>query len=116
MPFRGAELHFQDIIQAIGFIDSFIAGMTFTDYLEDDKTRAAVERKLQIVTEAAYRLTPADEALCPTIDWKDLRGMGNVLRHAYHRLEDERIWQTVTQDLPILRGAVEATLRIHFAA
>jgi uncharacterized protein with HEPN domain len=36
---------------------------------------------------------------------------GNVLRHDYPRVKDPRVWQIVTNDLPPLKGAVEAMLR-----
>jgi uncharacterized protein with HEPN domain len=114
MPFRGARLHYSDILSAIALVEEFVGSMDFAAYQIDAKTRAAVERELQIITEAAYRLTPEDESLCPGPDWKALRGMGNILRHAYHRINDEAVWATVREDLPPLKAAVETTLNTHF--
>jgi uncharacterized protein with HEPN domain len=37
--------------------------------------------------------------------------LGNVLRHAYDQVVDQRIWDVVTNQLPALRAAVEAMLR-----
>jgi uncharacterized protein with HEPN domain len=84
--------------------------MDFLAYQLDDKTRSAVERQLQILTEAAKVLGTTAEYLCPGPDWKGLRGMGDLLRHAYHRIDDEIIWDTVTLELTPLRLAVEKTL------
>jgi uncharacterized protein with HEPN domain len=36
--------------------------------------------------------------------------MGNFLRHSYHRVSDEIVWNTVKDDLPLLRGIVEKAL------
>jgi uncharacterized protein with HEPN domain len=47
---------------------------------------------------------------CPAIDWKGYRGMGNFLRHSYHRVSDEIVWNTVKDDLPLLRRIVEKAL------
>jgi len=46
-------MHFQDMLKAIVLIEQFTHGMDFPAYAADIKTRAAVERELQILTEAA---------------------------------------------------------------
>lgn len=90
--------------------------MEFAAYVDDVKTKAAVERELQIVTEAAYRLKPEDEVLCPGPDWRRIRGMGNILRHEYDRVDDEAVWNTVKDDLPALKRDVENALVTQFPA
>jgi uncharacterized protein with HEPN domain len=40
------------------------------------------------------------------VDWKGFRGMGNVLRHGYHRIDDEIVWNTVKEELPPVKAAV----------
>ena len=111
MPFRNAQTHFEDILQSIDHIDEFLAGIDFEEYREDRKTRSAVERELQIITEAAIRLGDEAETLCPGPDWKGFRGMGNILRHVYHRVDDEIVWNTVKEELPPMRTAVSNALR-----
>ncbi len=53
MPFSDPERHLRDILESIGQIHEFIGEMSFSAYENDGKTRAAVERKLQILTEAS---------------------------------------------------------------
>ena len=88
LPFRNARIHFEDILSSIALIENFTAGMRFEQYRADPKTRSAVERQLQIITEAAYRLGPEANCLCDGPDWKGWTGMGTILRHAYHRIDD----------------------------
>jgi uncharacterized protein with HEPN domain len=114
VSFKGPETHFRDMLKAIALIEQFVGDMDFAAYAADIKTRAAVERELQILTEAAYRLKPEDEPLCPEPDWRKIRGMGNFLRHAYDRLNDEAVWITVKDDLPTLKQAVSKALAVHF--
>jgi uncharacterized protein with HEPN domain len=78
-------------------------------YRADDKTKAAVERKIQVLTEAIIRLDDESGAY-PEIDQKEYRGMGNILRHSYHRVDDGIVWNTVKEDLPDLRGIVQKLL------
>jgi uncharacterized protein with HEPN domain len=108
------EDHFHDILQAIAHIENFVAGMTLEAYLADFKTKFAVERQFQILSEAAYRLGSDAETLCPGPDWTGLRGMGNLLRHAYHRTEDEAIWKAINLELTPLKQAVTKALATHF--
>jgi uncharacterized protein with HEPN domain len=111
LPFRSAQTSLRDILESIALIDAFVANMDFHAYLGDAKTRSAVERQLQIISEAAVRLGEEAELRCPGPDWKGLRGMGNVPRHQYHRVDDQIVWDTVKDELPGLREAVTKALR-----
>ena len=74
------------------------------------KPSPAVERKLQVISEAAIRLGDQAEVLCPTLPWRNIRGIGNWLRHQYDRVDVEAIWHTVVDDLPPLQSAVVRAL------
>jgi uncharacterized protein with HEPN domain len=110
LPFREARLSLQDILDAIGQIKDFTAGMNFEAFRADAKTIAAVERKLLVISEAAIRLGDEAEALCPGLPWRDIRGIGNWLRHQYDAVDAEAVWQTVIDDLPPLQAAVTDAL------
>jgi uncharacterized protein with HEPN domain len=104
LPFSDAQRLFSDILESIDQIDRFIANMDFAAYKQDEKTKAAVERKMQILTEAVIRLEQTEgRGAHPEIDWSAYRGMGNFLRHSYHRVSDEIVWNTLKDDLPVLR-------------
>ncbi len=110
MPFSDPERHLRDILESIDLIGEFIRDMDFSSYQGDEKTQAAVERKIQILTEAVIRLEMEGPDSFPEIDWKAYRGMGNFLRHSYHRVSDEIVWNTVQDDLPLLKRIVERAL------
>jgi uncharacterized protein with HEPN domain len=95
-----------DILESLGLIEEFTSGMDFDTFGSDSKTMAAVERKLQIISEAAIRLGPEAEELCPGLPWRDIRVIGNWLRHEYLRVEVQTIRKTATNDLPPLKAAV----------
>jgi len=111
LPFNDPEQLFKDILDSIERIDQFIAGMDLTAYQQDEKTKAAVERKIQILTEAIIRLEQTEgRDAHPEIDWSAYRGMGNFIRHSYHRVSDEIVWNTLKEDLPVLRQIVRNKL------
>lgn len=106
MPFKDEDNSLRDIADAIGMIELFTADMDFEAFREDLRTVAAVERKLQIISEAAIRLGEGAERRCPGVPWRDIRGIGNWLRHQYERIELSVIWNTVQSDLPPLKASV----------
>ena len=97
---------FGDIADPIAMIEQFTSGMDFEAFRSNPMAVAAVERKLQIISEAAIRLGSEADRRCPDQPWRDIRGIGNQLRHAYERIELDTIWSTVTDDLPPLKAAV----------
>jgi uncharacterized protein with HEPN domain len=111
LPFRDNETHLRDILEGIDLIESFLADMDFHLYETDLKTKSAVERQLQIITEAAKRLGGDAETLCPGPDWKGFCRMGDILRHGYHKVDDEIVWNTVKDELPIMRETIAKALR-----
>jgi uncharacterized protein with HEPN domain len=84
--------------------------MDLNAYRADPKTQAAVERKIQIISEAAVRMKEDAETLCPGPPWRDIRGMGNWLRHQYDRINAETVWYTIENDLPPLKQAISRIL------
>jgi len=106
LPFSDSILPFTDILESVQSIEDFTRGFTFETFEQDARTIAAVERKLQIISEAAIRLGDRAEALCPGLPWHNIRGLGNGLRHEYHRIDMATIWNTVTEGLPPLKAAI----------
>jgi uncharacterized protein with HEPN domain len=96
----------RDIADAIDAIRQFTLGLDAGTFRADVKTVAAVERKLQVISEAATRLGDEAETLCPGLPWRDIRGIGNWLRHQYDHVDVDSIWRTVIDDLPQLESAV----------
>jgi uncharacterized protein with HEPN domain len=71
----------------------------------DEKTRDAVERCLERISEAAKKLGSAVEEAQPNIPWRNIRGLGNVLRHDYDAVDDVAIQHIIEQELGPLRQA-----------
>ena len=110
MPFSEPSLSLTDIRDAIIAIEQFTEDMDFAAFRSEPKTIAAVERKLQVISEAAVRLGAQAEKLCPGLPWHNIRGIGNWLRHQYDRVDIETLWNTVADDLPPLKVAVHRAL------
>jgi uncharacterized protein with HEPN domain len=81
MPFEDARSNLEDILAGVRLVEQFVDGMNLDSYRRDEKTQAAVGRKLLVISEAAVRLKGDAETLCPGVPWRDIRGSGNWLRH-----------------------------------
>lgn len=107
MP-RDWQLRIADIIEACAAVQDYTRGMNFEEFLNDRKTRDAVIRNLAIIGEAAKDLPPEARALAPTIDWRDVCGMKDILTHEYFRVDEAIVWNVVEAEIPKLLTSLQA--------
>jgi uncharacterized protein with HEPN domain len=82
-------------------------GYSLEALLADARTRRALERTLEVLGEAANRVSvPARDAL-PQVPWAQIIGQRNVIAHGYAVLDHSRLFRTVTNDLPGLIAVLE---------
>lgn len=99
-----------DIVENIERIDSYMRGLDRDSFRKDGRSRDAVERCLERVCEAAFRLGDVAAELMPDQRWSDIRGMGNRLRHAYDRIRFDVLWNVITKNLPALKVEAQHAL------
>lgn len=56
---------------------------------------------------ASRRIPDNVKSQQPQIDWKGMADFGNLLRHAYHRVDPKLLWLSAERDLPPLKTFVE---------
>lgn len=95
-----------DMIEALLGIEEAVAGKTFDDYRSSWVLRHAIQRGIEIISEASRSLPDEVTRLEAQLPWKQIRAIGNVLRHEYHGLSDRIIWGVVVDELPELLAAV----------
>ncbi|MGD9938007.1 MAG: DUF86 domain-containing protein [Methanoregulaceae archaeon] len=72
--------------------------------------RAAAERLLTVIGEAAKNVSPGFRALHPEIPWKGMAGLRDRLVHHYFGVDYEAVWATIIDDLPGMEVQVRAAL------
>ncbi len=107
---RPPLVYLRDILEEIEFIKQTMSNLSFEQYLGSKKTRYAVERSLEIISEASRGIPAADQAEHPDIPWRQIRDIGNVLRHAYFGMMHPRIWAIVRDDLGPLETAIRSIM------
>ena len=101
---------FADILENLERIQDYVAGLDREAFGGDTLRRDAVERCLERICEAAFRLGEKAAELAPSQPWGDIRGLGNRLRHAYDRIDLDILWNTVRDRLPSLKADAQQAL------
>jgi len=89
---------------ALGFVQS----RQRSDLDTDTMFRFALTRAVEIIGEAASKVSVAGRAAAPAIEWPVIVGMRNRLAHAYFDVNTDILWKTVTIGLPVLLQQLRA--------
>ena len=99
-----------DILDAIQWILRMTEGKSLADYRKDRPLRDAVERNIERLSEASRHIPSELKDRHPTLPWRQIAQVGNILRHSYRKVDHAMVWEIVELDLAPLRVAVESML------
>ncbi|MEO1209326.1 MAG: DUF86 domain-containing protein [Cyanobacteria bacterium J06638_20] len=99
-----------DMVRAIQYAQNFTEGFTFDEYVNDLRTVSAVERQLEILGEATSRISEEFREAHPSIDWRRIVGLRNVVIHRYDDVDQGIVWNIVQSDLTPLLDQLNALL------
>ena len=110
---RSVWLRLTDILDGIAGIGVTVAGASFAEYAQNWTMRRAVERGIEIISEASRHLPDELKGQYPQIYWREIAAIGNLLRHEYGKVDDQIIWRVVQEYLPELRAVVLDMLKLE---
>lgn len=96
------EAYLLDILLAARKIVRFSRGYDAEKFAADEVLQHAVMRLIQIIGEAARKISPAYKEAHPQIPWTQIIGMRNRLVHEYFQVETDIVWEVVEKDIPAL--------------
>ncbi len=111
MPSEKPARRLEDIVENARAALRYTADMDESSFAENRLVYDAVERCLERISEAAAKLGELALVLVPDQPWRDIRALGNRLRHDYDDISQDRLWDIVRTDLPSLCAACEDALR-----
>ena len=100
-----------DIFEAGKIIREYVSKKSRDDFLRDSLCQDAVIRRLEIIGEAARRISEKTQQSFPELPWGEMIGMQNRLIHKYDDLDVEILWDTVTRDIPDLIEKLDPILK-----
>lgn len=94
--------YLKDMLNAAKLVQSFTMDISLESFQDDLMCQSAVTRQLEVIGEAARRISVKSQEAITDIPWRQIIGMRNRIVHEYDRLNVDRIWQTVQFSLPPL--------------
>lgn len=91
-----------DMLRAAKEVQAFVKGKSLDDYLGDYVLQAAVERKVEIIGEAARKVSQDFKDAHAEIPWRPITAQRHVLAHDYGEIKQENIWRVATLRVPEL--------------
>lgn len=94
--------YLRDMLDACARIARFVRGKTLDDYRADELLRSAVERQIEIIGEAARRLSQTFRTAHAEVPWRPIIAQRHILAHEYGEIEDDLIWRVAMVHVPAL--------------
>jgi len=99
MSKRVNVLLLQDISEAIEKVLSYTKGMSFEEFISDDKTMDAVHRNFEIIGEAANKVSDDYKQTNSNIEWYKLTALRNRIIHEYFGVDNSIIWNIIQNNI-----------------
>ena len=99
--------HLLDILSSARMIQSYIESVVLDEFLRDTKLQDSVIRRLEIIGEAAGRVSAQFREKHPEIPWSEMRGMRNRMIHHYDDVDLHIVWNTAQDNIPQLLELLE---------
>ena len=96
-----------DILKAANLALNYLGSKTKEEFFKDIQCQDAVIRRLEIIGEAAGRVSVSTTTKFPNLPWKKMVSMRNIMIHEYEDVDLGIVWDTVQNDLPPLITLLE---------
>lgn len=111
MSERTPILFLNDILKSIQKIKKYTKGKTYDEFINDDLLVDGVVRNLEVIGEAVKNIPANFRKRYPSIEWKRIAGLRDILIHEYFGIDYELLWDIVENKIPYLGKQIEAVLK-----
>lgn len=110
MSQRDDQVYIGHMVDTANKAIDFVTGLSREDFDNNEQLRLAVTHLLQIIGEAARRVSLDFRNIHPEIPWKAIVGMRSKVVHDYLNVDEDVVWDTVKNDLAPLVLELEKLL------
>jgi uncharacterized protein with HEPN domain len=110
MSGRDESVHVRHMLDAIARLQRHVEGVGREEFEETELIQDAVIRQLEILGEAAGRISRETCSLFDEIPWQKITGLRHRVIHDYLGVDIPLIWGVVTVEIPKVVGPIEAML------
>lgn len=101
------KVYLLDILESAKLALTYVGDKKGEEFFKDIQSQDSVIRRLEIIGEAARRISEKAKAAYPNLPWNDMIGMRNIMIHEYDNVDLSMVLETVRKDLPQLIEEIE---------
>lgn len=105
------KIYILHILEAIKKAEKYVKGFTVEGFLKNEEKKDAVARNLEIIGEAAAKISHKTKQRYPNIQWRDIIDMRNRLIHEYFGVDFKIVWNVIKEELPILHKQLKQIIK-----
>lgn len=87
--------------------------MTYEQLMENEMTRDAILRNIQIIGEASKHIPRDLIASHPEVDWSGIAGVRDIITHRYFRVDWHLLWTSIQEELPVLKQQIGPLVKTY---
>ena len=104
-------IRLEHMLEAIANVNLFMTGQDLSSLESDSMLYFAVIKNIEIIGEAAYKLSGEFKEKHSNIPWLQIEKMRHVLVHGYYSISAPLLFNVYTEDIPVLKRYIEALVR-----
>ncbi len=110
---RDYRLYLEDMLECSRKVTRYTHGMSFEQFLADERTFDAVLRNLEVIGEAARNVPDEVKDRYPGTPWARATGLRNIVAHKYFGADPEILWDVVSNHIPSLTLQLEHVIEVE---